>query len=515
MDLYEKVRQYVIDNELITGGDTVILGLSGGADSVALFRILNKLKEEIDFKLKAIHVHHGIRQKSADKDEKFVRKLCEEYKTDLEVFHKDIPLICKITKESEEECGRRIRYEIFENASEKYDNAKIAVAHHMNDQAETVIFRMIRGSGVKGLSGMDVKRDNVIRPLLCARKDEIVEFLTGLSQKFRSDETNEDTNYSRNYIRKKILPKFEKLRENSIDHIILLSKEASEVNDFMEKKARELLSNAAKDANKNYLIKDSYIRYRCDVIMAAEPVLARCAIRVMIEDAGVSLKDVSRSHIGQIYDMLNKEGSSEIHLPRGVKVIAENGIVYLNVKRSNKALHEIMAGAEKTDKTLGEGESTEAKNPSSEQAGSADETLGSRLVKDEGEPGYSVEVNENGEYLLPGNIRVKTRLLADFDLESIPMEDHTKWLDYDKISQPLYLRPRKIGDYIIINTRGDEGNLKNYMINEKIPKSERDMIPILASGSKVYWVVGHRISEDVKVTNETQRVLELKIEEGE
>lgn len=505
MDFYEKVKNYILKNELISEGDNVILGVSGGADSVALFRILVRLKDEIDFRLSAVHIHHGIRKKSANKDEKFVKNLCEKYKVELKVFHKDIPLISKITKESEEECGRRIRYEIFEDLALQEDNSKIAVAHHINDQVETIVFRMLRGSGVKGLSGMEVKRDNIIRPFLCAKKYEILEYLGSISQKYREDETNENTQYSRNYIRMKILPKFEKIRDNSLDHIISLSKEAAEVNDFMEKKAKELLLEAAAEANRNYLIKDSYLRYKTETILAAEPVLARTAVRMMIDEAGVSLKNVSRTHIEKIFKLLEKSESSEVHLPQGVKVILENGVVYVNIKRSQETFDKVLEEAQALEKY--------ARVEAAVALADAEKEDTAVLVRTEKEElGFFFEVTDNGEYVLPCGITVRSKILTEFDMDNIPMDTNVKWVDYDKLEDGLCLRTRKIGDYLVINKRGDEGNLKNYMINEKIPKSERNMIPIVASGAKVYWVVGHRISEDVKVTEQTTRVLELSFE---
>ncbi|MBR6396573.1 MAG: tRNA lysidine(34) synthetase TilS, partial [Lachnospiraceae bacterium] len=238
-NIYGKVSEYIRQNNLITPGDTIIEGISGGADSVCLLLMLEELKKEIDFKTVAVHVHHGIRRKSADKDQKFVEKLCEEKGIELKSFKKDIPLICKITRESEEECGRRIRYELFDDVCGMYENAKIAVAHHMNDQAETVLFRIIRGSGIKGLTGMEAKRDNIIRPLLCLKREEIEQYLEETEQDYRIDETNGKIEYSRNYIRKKIIPRLETLRNNAVEHINALSGEASAINSYMENKARE------------------------------------------------------------------------------------------------------------------------------------------------------------------------------------------------------------------------------------------------------------------------------------
>ena len=143
----------------------------------------------------------------------------------------------------------------------------------------------------------------------------------------------------------------------------------------------------------------------------------------------------------------------------------------------------------------------------------------SKTIAAIGQPQYRFyyPVIGEGDITLPDKSVVSCRILKDFDLKSVPDETYTKWMDYAKISGDLCLRTRKSGDYLVINSKGNEGNLKNYMINEKIPKSERDEIPLLASGSKIYWVLGHRISEDVKVTADTSTVIEFsyKRPEGE
>jgi len=475
-NIYGKVVDYIKKNNLINPGDTIIEGISGGADSVCLFLMLEELKKEMDFNTVAVHIHHGIRKKSADKDQKFVEKLCESKGVELKSFRKDIPLICKITKESEEECGRRIRYEVFDDVCGMYENSKIAVAHHMNDQAETVIFRIIRGSGIKGLTGMEAKRDNIIRPLLCLKRDEIEQYLDDIGQNYRIDETNGKLEYSRNYIRKKIIPKFESVRKNAVEHINALSGEASEINAFMEKKAAELLEEASKEADIKYVTKGLSQKYKTDVLSSAEPILLRFAVRVLITGSGVSIKDVTRSHIDSLCEMITKPKSGEIHLPKGVTIVKESGIVYIRPA---------------------EGYSTEIHE----------------LVNDNGSNTEQTEfchpINGAGSYMLPNGGVVTCRILDEFDRNDIPEDIYTKWMDYAKMSDDLCLRTRRAGDYLVINKKGNEGNLKNYMINEKIPKSERDQIPLVAAGSKIYWVIGHRISEDVKVTNSTERVIEF------
>ena len=497
--IYERVKEYIKENDLINPGDTIVEGISGGADSVCLFLMLEEYKKEVDFNTVVVHVHHGIRKKTADKDQKFVEKLCESKGVELKSFRKDIPLICKITKESEEECGRRIRYEIFDDVCKLYENSKIAVAHHMNDQAETVIFRIIRGSGIKGLTGMEAKRDNIIRPLLCLKREEIEQFLEEIDQDYRIDETNSTLEYSRNYIRKKIMPKFEGMRQNAVEHINALSGEASEINAFMEKKAKELLDEASKEADIKYITKGLTQKYKADVLSKAEPILLKFAVRAIINEAGVSIKDVTRAHVDSLCEMITKPKSGEVHLPRGTTVIKESGIVYIKPREGFTG--EIQ---ELVNENIDVAMPTPLVNEADVKAGTGSKRVAKHTFR------FYYPITGEGNYMLPDGGVVSCRVLNDFDMDAVPDDTYTKWMDYAKMSDDLCLRTRKSGDYLVINKRGNEGNLKNYMINEKIPKSERDNVPLLAAGSKIYWVVGHRISEDVKVSEETTRVIEFK-----
>ncbi len=495
--IYEKVISYIKENDLIREGDTIVEGISGGADSVCLFLMLEEYKKELPFNTVAVHVHHGIRNKSADKDMKFVERLCEEYKVELVTYKKNIPLICRITKESEEECGRRIRYEVFDEVSKAHGDAKIAVAHHMNDQAETVIFRIIRGSGVKGLTGMEAKRDNLIRPLLCLKREEIEQYLEECEQKYRTDETNEKIEYTRNYIRRKIMPKLESVRNNAVEHINALSGEAAQINDFMEKKAEELLDAAAKEADVKYRTRGLTEKYKADVLTEAEPILQKFAVRALINRAGVSIKDVTRSHIDSLCELIAKPKSGEIHLPKGVTVVKESGIVYIRP-------------GEGFDGDIREVEpDTNVVMPQPVISAPVIEERSSAVVIEQPQYRFYYPVVGSGDITLPDGSVVSCRILDEFNLKNVPDDTCTKWMDYAKISGDLCLRTRKTGDYLVINAKGNEGNLKNYMINEKIPKSERDEVPLLASGSKIYWVLGYRISEDVKVTADTSTVIEF------
>lgn len=176
---------------------------------------------------------------------------------------------------------------------------------------------------------MEAKRDNIIRPLLCLKREEIEEYLEQSGQKYRTDETNNAIEYSRNYIRKKIIPKFENVRQNAVEHINALSGEAADINDFMEKKALELLEEASKEADRKYITKGLTTKYKSDILSGAEPILLKFAVRALITEAGVSIKDVTRNHVDALCEMIAKPKSGEIHLPKGVTVVKESGIVYI------------------------------------------------------------------------------------------------------------------------------------------------------------------------------------------
>lgn len=451
-EIADRVQKYIVENHLIEDGDSIIIGLSGGADSVCLFRILLDISMKMNIKLIAVHVNHGIRGDKALEDEMFSQDLCAKYNIPFKSFHVDIPKICVESHETEEECGRRIRYEIFGKEASNINKSKIAVAHHINDQVETIIFRILRGTGIKGISGMKPQNGKIIRPLLCLEKREIIEYLEDCKQDYKLDGTNEDTDYARNYIRKVILPEFEKVNENSNKHIISLSEEALEIEKYLEEEVDSILNNAIDESGK----------YKVNIINEAKPVIRKIVIRRIISSYGISLKDITRDHIRQIENIISKKEAREVHLPNDV--IVRNEASYLSVIK--------------------------CKNQN--------------IAND-----FHIELSVAGDYIIPKIGRLKCSVISDFNANEFPESLYTKWFDYDKILDDLCVRTRRAGDYIIINREGKRKSLKDYMIDMKIPKSERDTVPIICCGSRVIWVVGYRIAEDVKITDQTKQVVEI------
>lgn len=457
-----RIREY----NLISEGDTVIVGFSGGADSVALIRALSAIRQELALNLRAVHVHHGIRSQEADRDLLFCVELCIREKIPYTIVKKDIPALAKENHLSEEECGRIERYRAFEEEASKYPGSKIAVAHHKDDQAETILFNLMRGSGLHGLTGMEVSRGRIIRPFLDVSKKQILNYLAKLDQPYCTDSTNNDNNYTRNVIRNVIFKAMEKVAPKSTDHIIRLGIQASELERFIDGLTSELYERVLVESAQGKIVLNADLLAKEDIVLSTE------VIRKAISTLTDSLKDITYVHIIDIINILENDKSSRVTMPYNLMALKENDRLTIYIR--SEADEDVISEAIDTDESV--------RIPGKTEFG-------------------------NGDYL---STEVEGRNGAD-----VPTNLYTKWFDYDKINADLRLRTRREGDYIVINAEGKTQKLQDYMINEKIPRSKRDSVPIIASGSHVYWVVGYRISEAVKVMEDTKRVMKLKWNGGD
>ena len=238
----QKVFAYMEEHAMIHAGDKVIAGVSGGADSMCLLFVLLDYRRLLPFSLTVAHVEHGVRGQESIGDARFVEKICREHKIDYRLVSCQVVEIAKREKLSVEEAGRRARYEAFERIREEMGADKIAVAHNQDDQAETVLFQIARGSGLRGAGGIRPVRGNIIRPLLCLSRAEIEAYLRGRSQTWRTDATNSGLDYARNRIRHQILPVFEKeINSASRAHIAALAQELQHVQAYMEQETENCL----------------------------------------------------------------------------------------------------------------------------------------------------------------------------------------------------------------------------------------------------------------------------------
>jgi len=232
----KKVIQYIEEQGILEAGDHVLIGVSGGADSLALLYFLDKFANWFHIFIGVAHLHHGLRGPDADEDEAFVKKFCQDRKIPFFSRRRNIGVISQDEQISVEEAGRKERYAFFMAIAATHGYNRIAMGHHINDQAETMLMRLIRGTGVKGVSGIKASRDNLyIRPFLCLQKKEILNYCEINKLAFRTDATNLQRDYTRNKIRLDIMPMILEINPRAEVHFNEFCKIANEYEAFFEK----------------------------------------------------------------------------------------------------------------------------------------------------------------------------------------------------------------------------------------------------------------------------------------
>ncbi|MFA4995676.1 MAG: tRNA lysidine(34) synthetase TilS [Patescibacteria group bacterium] len=321
-----KVLKNNKENKLIMSGDTVIVALSGGPDSMCLFNVLNKLKDQLEIKLMACHYNHRLRGQESYNDEEFVKKICIEQ--GIECFFGSAE---KENQFKNEEEAREARYAFFEKISGERRGAKIAIAHNSNDLSETFLMRLFRGAGLKGLSGIPSVRKNFIRPLLSISRSEIEKYLKDNKIPFRIDKTNKDLKITRNYLRLKILPLLIKnINPNIVETLSNSARIMEEDYDFLRKTAEKEYMKILfrEDGDKISLDRRKWI--------ALHSSLRRMVIRIALEKKS-KLIDVTNKQIEEVCDMIEKgEGKKHKLLPHSLRIELVSGNIVICGKESHR-----------------------------------------------------------------------------------------------------------------------------------------------------------------------------------
>lgn len=463
--MLEKIRRYVEKWHMIEKGDKIVVGVSGGADSICLLFVLLKLQRELSFELICVHVNHGLRGDDADADEGYVKSFCEKYQIPCVIYREDVAWIAKERKQSLEEAGREVRREAFGKTLKQYGGTKIALAHHKNDNAETFFMNVARGTGLKGLGGMHPVNGKVIRPLLAVERGEIEQYLKERQIAFCTDQTNEMDDYTRNRIRNHIVPYFEQeINPKVVAHIGETMEQLREVQLFLEEQTECGYRACTSKENQGILIKKELF---CTLPRAIQPfVLKRVLFEVCHKE-----KDLEAIHLEILQELLAKQVGKKVNLPYSMEAVRT---------------YEGIVCQKKGAKQSGEGEKV--------------------LVC---EAGKQHVCRWNGW-------EIRTRVFEAAKAAKEPLEKiYTKWFDYDIITSTVTVRTRRAGDYLTIHADGRRQKLKSYFINEKIPASEREKIPLIAQEGHILWAVGYRTSSICRVTEHTKRILEIQINEGE
>ncbi len=445
--------QKTAEYRLPAAGDIAVAAVSGGCDSVCLLLEMAALAKQRGFFLAAVHVNHGIRGPEADGDEEFVRQLCAREGVPFTAVHADAPACAAQQGLSLEEAARSLRYGALLQAAEKLQREAAAgtearprvlimTAHHRDDQAETVLLNLLRGSGIRGLTGMRElsPRGNgiyIYRPFLQRSRAELQQLLRAKGQTWREDSTNGDTAYRRNYLRRELLPEAEERFPGAGENIAEAAALLAETEDWLEQAAGELFENA--------LTEDGGL---LTAALEKQPAVLRQRVlrRWLLPRGGV--KDVGRVHYRALEELLCGQSGRSLDLPGGRRVL-----------RNQQALVLQWDGGEK----------------------------------------------QEAEPMLPA-LSVR-RYPREKDMEILRSLD-TVQLDCDMIRGSFSLRTRRPGDYFILASGGRK-SLKSYLIDKKIPLERRDRMPLVAEGSHVLWLIGCRISDAVRVTDQTKTILEL------
>ncbi len=471
----ERIFEYCEKYHMLEFGDGVVLGVSGGADSVCLLLALLSLQERLDLHLHVVHVNHGIRPDAAE-DATYVKQLCEERGIPFYLFEVSVEELARIRGCTTEEAGRQVRYEAFEQVMQERNLQKIAVAHNRNDRAETMLFHLFRGTGLTGLAGIRPVREQIIRPLLCLDRAEIEDFLQERGIVYRHDSTNDSDDYTRNKIRHHILPCAEQeIVPGTVANMNRTADILTETEHYIEEQVQKARSECVQE------VQGDVPGYRMDSRAFGElhEFMKKRLILELLKELSPGHKDIAAIHVEDVCRLFAGEGNREIHLPYGIRARRQYEELLLERPVSAYTSYEFEEILIRPDEITEE----EKMFPL----------------------GRGREI-----YLKRLNLGKNPNIIKD-----IPQNQYTKWFDYDKIIGCLTLRNRKVGDYLTMRSGEalQHKKVKDYMIAEKIPKICREQIPLLAEGEHVLWLVGYRISEYYKVDENTKRILQVRFEQ--
>ncbi|MTI68048.1 MAG: tRNA lysidine(34) synthetase TilS [Firmicutes bacterium] len=457
--MLKRVVNTIKGYNLINSSDNIIVGVSGGPDSMAMLDVLLKLKDKLNFNLFVAHINHGVREIEADKDELYVKNFCKSNNIPFYSEMINMDVYAKENKLSKEEAGREIRYNFFNELKRKLNGAKIAVAHNKNDQCETLLMRFLRGTGLDGLKGMEYKNGNIIRPLLDISRREIEDYCLDNNLNPRIDKSNLKPIYRRNKIRLELIPYIEKNFNPSLnDALSRTSKIIKRDQAFLEITTKKAFKEISNKKSKKVYVLDIKKFNKLHISIKAR------VIRYTLEKIMGNLKGIEQKHVESIIELIkeNKAG-------KRINIIKD----ILIVMRYDKFV------------------------------------IKKRKTKDETITNKRLEIN-NCNKIKDYNIEVSIVNKNEFNINK--KHRFIKYFDYDKIEGGLYVKTRKPGDrFTPLGMKGSK-KLKDFFIDEKIPRDKRDSIPLICDDNNIIWIVGFRISELYKVTEATKRFLKIKID---
>ena len=447
----QKVVKFILNKKLIDSGDRILVALSGGADSVFLLEFLLKYKRRFNIDIAAFHLNHNLRGEEANNDEQFCKNLTAQKRIQFFSTSKNVKLFAKRKRMSLEEAGRELRYSELHRIAKKHNYTKIATAHNADDNAETVLLNLIKGTGIKGLSGIPERREQIIRPVLVLSKKEILDYLHNKKINYRTDSSNFENDYQRNYLRNDIIPLIKDKLNPQFDSAVFRTSEIirgyaslidEQINNTVKKtvtyKQQRLIINLKH-------LEETDVRLYGDVF--------RKTVRKHFNE------DLESTNISDLIKLVKAQTGREIKFSNRIVAVKErDSIIIYSKKREMKNVKQV-------EIKIGEEKQIEGKSIS---------------ISTVNRKKLSFRNTINKEYI-----------------------------SADKINSSFILRRWKAGDRFYPLGMKNSKKLSDFLTEQKVRSSEKKEQLVLSNAGKIVWVVGIRIDERYKISAKTKKVLEL------
>lgn len=455
--LLDSVTDTIIRHDLLRGGEKVVVGLSGGPDSVCLLVLFDKLKQRFDLEVCAVYIDHGLRPAETPAEILFCEHLCRQFGIPFMSRSIDVRAHAEKHGMNRQEAARELRYQCFLEVATEVTADLVALAHNADDQAETVLMRLLRGSGPAGLSGIPIKRRNIIRPLLETERSTIEHFLNEHEITSVIDSSNMRTDYMRNRIRKILMPELVQMNPEFIRSIQRMTAIVQEEERYFEIIVTKTLMKLVSRKNDK----------RLELFLAPLEMMNRVLLRRVLRralDMTESLRGIIFIHIEDIIKLIiSGKAGDRIYLPRDIRVIKEYALLVIT-----------------------------SESPP--------------VVTDN-------KLHPPGEAVLIG---IRTVIKAQFEEDGSDPGDgrSSVLLDAGKMLFPLKIRARKPGDFFYPYGFGKKKKIQDYFVDEKVPRDERDGVPLVLSENDIAWIAGYRADHRFRVTDQTKKFLRLVIVKG-
>ncbi len=446
----QKVLRFIKENDLLFWGDKILVALSGGPDSVFLLHFLNKYKKKFKIKIGAVHINHGLRGKDSERDELFCKAICDELSVPFYLLRKDIKSYSKKNKLSLEAAGRKIRYDFFENISQENKYDKITTAHNADDNAETVLLNLIKGTGVKGIAGIPLRRNNIVRPILNLTKNEILNYLDENQFEYRIDKSNLSNEFERNFLRNEVIPLIQKninpaFSNSTLNTSLILQR----LNSGLAEIVCGLKSDIKSIRNKCVKIPIEFIEKENDFIVSY-------TIKEII-DENFSVK-LESNDLKKVFLLLKKQTGKSEELSKNLIALKERNNITIQKK-------------------------SELKNPNEKQI-----SIGSEI-----------------------KISNKTLSISRVTKSEIKIVEskNTEFISADEISNDFIVRAWKEGDkFFPIGMHGSK-KISDFLNDIKINSFKKKNQLVLVNSGCIVWVIGRRLDNRFKITPNTKKVFKL------